>query len=207
MYKLNPLNYGYADLEPYFDEATMKLHHDKHHQSYLDKLNLALTNSPDLAAQPIEDLLTNLATLPEELKSAVRNSGGGYANHNLFFNLIGPHSDQTEATGDLAEAIKLKFSSFEQFKKDFTEKALSVFGSGWVWLTLDQSGLQIVTTANQDSPLSLGLQPILACDVWEHAYYLKYQNRRVEFIDAFFQVVDWPAVAKHYDTIKNNLKV
>ena len=199
MYNLNPLPYGFSDLEPYFDEATMKLHSTKHHQGYVDKLNSALATTPDLASRTIEDLLTNLTTLPENIKTPVRNFGGGYANHNLFFALIGPHVDNRQPQGALAEALIAKFGSFEQFKKDFSDKALTVFGSGWTWLVLGGDGLQVTTTANQDSPLSLGHQPVLACDVWEHAYYLKYQNRRAEFIEAWFAVIDWSAVEKHYE--------
>lgn len=206
MYNLNPLPYGFADLEPYFDEATMKLHSTKHHQTYVDKLNAALVNAPELAARTIEDLLTNLETLPADLKTPIRNFGGGFANHNLFFALIGPHNEVRQPEGALAEALNAKFGSFEQFKKDFSDKAAAVFGSGWAWLSLSADGLQLATTANQDSPLSLGLQPILGCDVWEHAYYLKYQNRRPEFIEAWFAVINWPAVEKNYEALKAKIQ-
>lgn len=201
MYQLPILKYDFGALEPYFDEATMKLHYGKHHQAYLDKLNAALADFPDLLSQPIEELLKNLEAVPENVRLAVRNFGGGFYNHNFFFDIVGPKTDQQIPTGSLQEALVKSFGSFENFKKEFTNKSVSVFGSGWSWLVKDQTGtLSIISTANQDCPLSIGSRPILACDVWEHAYYLKYQNRRAEFVEAFFQVIDWVRVEQIYNS-------
>jgi len=201
MFQLPTLKYDFGALEPYFDEATMRLHFSKHHQTYIDKLNTALTDFPDLASQPIEALLKNLEMAPETVRLAVRNFGGGFYNHNLFFDIIGPKSNSLEPVGQLKEAIDKSFGSFANFKKEFTDKTISVFGSGWGWLVKNQIGsLQIISSPNQDCPLSAGLKPILACDVWEHAYYLKYQNRRAEFVEAFFQVIDWKRVEEIYNS-------
>ena len=201
MFQLPTLKYDFGALEPYFDEATMRLHFSKHHQTYIDKLNTALTDFPDLASQPIEALLKNLEMAPETVRLAVRNFGGGFYNHNLFFDIIGPKSNSLEPVGQLKEAIDKSFGSFANFKKEFTDKTIGVFGSGWGWLVKNQIGsLQIISSPNQDCPLSAGLKPILACDVWEHAYYLKYQNRRAEFVEAFFQVIDWKRVEEIYNS-------
>jgi Fe-Mn family superoxide dismutase len=201
MYQLPNLKYDVGELEPYFDEETMKLHYGKHHQTYTDKLNATLADYPDLSSLPIENLLKNLETVPEKIRQAVINFGGGFFNHNFFFDIIGPHQDNQGPTGELKEAIDKTFGSFENFKKEFTEKTVSVFGSGWGWLVKDINGsLLITTTANQSCPLSDQLIPILACDVWEHAYYLKYQNRRPDFVEAFFQVVDWNRVGEIFNS-------
>ncbi|OHA61567.1 MAG: superoxide dismutase [Candidatus Vogelbacteria bacterium RIFOXYD2_FULL_44_9] len=201
MYKLPILKYDFSALEPYFDEETMRLHYGKHHQAYADKLNTALADFPELSAKPIEDLLKNLDSIPEGVKSAVRNFGGGFYNHNFFFDIIGPKSDNIEPMGKVKEAIEKSFGSFADFKKEFTEKTVAIFGSGWGWLVKNQTGsLQIISSPNQDCPLSAGLKPILACDVWEHAYYLKYQNRRAEFVEVFFQVIDWKRVEEIYNS-------
>ncbi|MFA6416311.1 MAG: superoxide dismutase [Candidatus Paceibacterota bacterium] len=201
MYQLPTLKYDFSELEPYFDEATMKLHYGKHHQTYVDKLNTALADFPELSALSIEELLKNLEAVPEEVRQAVRNFGGGFYNHNFFFDIIGPKVDNLVPTGGLMEVLEKSFGSFDNFKKEFTDKTVTVFGSGWGWLVKNSDGqLAIVTSANQDCPLSAGSKPLLACDVWEHAYYLKYQNRRVEFVEAFFQVIDWNRVEEIYNT-------
>ena len=204
MFTLPTLPYSYNALAPYLDEQTMRLHHGKHHQTYADKLNSALTAWPDLAQKSIEELLADVGSLPEAIQKPVRNFGGGYANHNFFFDIIGPHRDDLLPAGKLAEAIVRDFGSFENFKKEFSDKTISIFGSGWGWLVADTADhLSVTTTANQDSPLTLGLKPLLACDVWEHAYYLKYQNRRADFVEAFFQVIDWGRVEEIFTKINN----
>lgn len=196
MFTLPPLPYAYDALEPYFDAATMQLHHDKHHQTYLDKLNEALATEPSLADKTAEELLTQLNTVvPESIRPKVRNFGGGFVNHNLFFASLAPQAGG-EPVGDLLKVIERDFGSFAVFKDQFTAAATTVFGSGWAWLVKADNKLMITTTANQDSPLSLGQIPLLGLDVWEHAYYLKYQNRRPEFIAAFWQLIDWVAVSK-----------
>lgn len=199
-YTLPDLPYDYSALEPYIDEQTMRLHHDKHHQTYVTNLNVALKNHPELSELPIEELMTQLDKVPEGIKKAVRNSGGGHANHSLFWKLLSPHFD-SNLEGPLREAIDSRFGSFEKFKQQFTEAALSVFGSGWAWLVKDKnSALKIVTTPNQDSPLSEGLTPVLGLDVWEHAYYLKYQNRRPEYVEAFWHIVNWKEAGRLFDS-------
>lgn len=194
MYTLPTLPYAYSALEPYFDAKTMELHHTKHHQTYLDKCNDALANYPELAALPAEQLITQLESLvPSEIRQKIRNFGGGFINHNFFFASLTPN--QTEVPAQLSTALIENFKSIDQFKEQFSQVAATVFGSGWAWLVQDGQDLKITTTANQDSPLTLGQKPLLALDVWEHAYYLKYQNRRPEFITAFWRVVDWQVVA------------
>lgn len=197
MYILPKLNYSFDALEPYFDQATMVLHYSKHHQTYCDKLNGVLEKYPDLANKPAEDLLRDLANLPEEIKKSVKNFGGGYVNHNLFWSILKPNPQGEEILpiGKLAHKITDDFGSFADFKEKFNNQALTLFGSGWTWLVLNQEGkLEIINTSNQDSPLSQGLRPLLTIDVWEHAYYLKYQNRRADFINAFWSIIDWQAV-------------
>lgn len=194
---LPPLPYAYNALEPWLDEATMVIHHDKHHQTYVDKLNAALEKRPALAAKPVEDLLRDLATVPEEIRLAVRNHGGGHANHTLFWTIMGPGGGG-EPVGKLGAAIANAFGDFASFKEQFTTAALGLFGSGWAWLLSDGEKLVVTTTANQDSPLSQGLTPLLGLDVWEHAYYLKYQNKRSDYIAAWWHVVDWATVAKRH---------
>jgi Fe-Mn family superoxide dismutase len=199
MYTLPALPYAYDALEPYFDAATMQLHHDKHHQTYLDKLNDALKDQPALSALPAEQLVRELeTTVPAELRPKVRNFGGGYVNHTFFWEILAPQAGG-EPTGVLAEAIVKNFESFAKFKEQFEAAAASVFGSGWAWLVKTADGsLKIITTPNQDSPLTQGLTPVVGLDVWEHAYYLKYQNRRPEFIAAFWQVINWQAVTAKF---------
>lgn len=190
-FELKPLPYAYDALEPFIDKETMHLHHDKHHQAYVNNLNKALENYPELHNKTLLELLQNLKKLPEEIQTAVRNNGGGVFNHNLFFDGMTPDSSKMPI-GNLAKAIDRAFGSFENFKETFKKAALGRFGSGWAWLVSDENGdVKIVSTANQDVPLNLTVNPILEIDVWEHAYYLKYQNRRAEYIDNWFNVIDW----------------
>jgi len=198
LFTLEELPYAYDALEPYIDAPTMKVHHDKHHQGYTDKLNAALEGRDELAGKSAEELLTDLAGVPDDIREAVRNSGGGYVNHNLFWEIMSPASG--EPSGELAEALKKSFGGTDKFKEKFTEVATGFFGSGWVWLVRNSGGeLEIVTTANQDTPLSDGATPLLTIDVWEHAYYLKYKNRRPEYIEAWWQVVNWEEVGKRLE--------
>ncbi len=195
---LPQLTYGYEALEPYIDSKTMEIHHTKHHQAYIDKLNAALESYPDAAGKTVENLLADLDALPEAVRTAVRNHGGGHANHSLFWQVIGP-GQAGQPGGKLAEAINAAFGSFAAFKDAFSEAAAGRFGSGWAWLVKDKNGaLTIESTANQDSPLMAGKTPLLGLDVWEHAYYLKYQNRRPEYISAFWSIVNWQEVEKRY---------
>jgi Fe-Mn family superoxide dismutase len=198
-YSLTDLPYGYGDLEPYIDARTMEIHHSKHHAGYVNKINAALESYPDLLAKPIEEVLTNLDDVPKAIRTAVRNSGGGHANHSLFWKIMAPNAGG-EPGGKLAEAISSSFGDFASFKDKFTKSAATVFGSGWAWLVVDGSGnLKVTPTSNQDSPLSDGMNPILAIDVWEHAYYLNYQNRRPDYISAWWNVVNWGEVATLYE--------
>jgi Fe-Mn family superoxide dismutase len=204
-YELAPLPYDYAALEPYIDAETMHLHHDKHHQAYVNNLNAALANHPELAAKSIDDLIRGLATVPEEIKGAVRNNGGGHANHSIFWPLMGKVGSEGVGgapTGPIAEQIAKDFGDFEAFKKLFNEATAKQFGSGWGWLVYEGGKLKIVTTANQESPLTQGLYPILLNDIWEHAYYLKYQNRRPDYLAAWWNVVNWPEVNKRFTVAK-----
>jgi len=200
MHTLMKLTYPYDALEPHIDAQTMQIHHTKHHQGYVDKLNAALEKHPDLQSRSIVDLLSNLGSVPEDIRTAVRNNGGGYANHNLFFTIMGPGKGG-RPTGPLADRLQEAFGGFDAFKQQLTEAALGRFGSGWAWLTVDNKGkLQIESTPNQDSPLMDNRQPVLGVDVWEHAYYLQYQNRRAEYLDAWWNVVDWDSVANVLST-------
>lgn len=200
MYKLPELPYSYDALEPYIDAKTMEIHHSKHHAGYVKKLNSALENFPEFQDKRLEDLLKNLNSIPEEIRTAIKNNGGGHFNHSFFWEIMGPNSGG-EAVGDVSEAIKRDFNSFDDFRKMFSEKASGIFGSGWAWLVVDSGRLKIVSTANQDSPLSNGLMPILGLDVWEHAYYLKYQNRRADYIQAWWNVVNWNKVDENFKNI------
>lgn len=194
-----PLPYSYDALEPAIDEQTMRIHHDKHHQGYVNNLNAALEGHPDLLAKDVEDLLRNLDSLPESVKTAVRNNGGGHANHSLFWQVMSPDGGG-EPTGALADAINSAFGSFDEFKTAFSKAAATRFGSGWGWLCVMGDGsLAIDSMPNQDSPLSAGLTPILGVDVWEHAYYLKYQNRRADYISAWWDVINWDEVAARFE--------
>jgi Fe-Mn family superoxide dismutase len=198
MFSVPQLPYAYTAVEPYIDEETMKIHHDKHHQAYVDKLNAALDGKADLLAKSAEDLLRGFDALPEDVKTPVRNHAGGHANHSLFWTVIGPQADMTPA-GSVAEAMTETFGNFETFKEKFAAAATAQFGSGWAWLvvTADKK-LAVYALPNQDSPLMKGDTPILGLDVWEHAYYLKYQNRRPEYISAFWNVVNWAEVERRY---------
>ncbi|MBU0727189.1 superoxide dismutase [Patescibacteria group bacterium] len=190
MFELTPLPYSYNALEPHIDEATMRIHHDKHHNGYMTKLNATLEAHPKLADKSIEELLTDLNSVPEDIRTAVKNNGGGYYHHNIFWEMMAPN--QTQVQGELAEAIKKTFGGFENFKEKFTKEASIHFASGWTWLVKDGNGeISILSTANQDSPISQGLTPIIGIDTWEHAYYLKYQNRRPEYVEAWWNVLNW----------------
>ena len=195
---LPALGYAYDALEPHIDALTMEIHHSRHHQTYITNLNAALAELPELAALPVDELLARFDSLPVSVQGAVRNHGGGHANHSLFWQVMSPQGGG-EPGGELAEGITRDLGGLEAFKQAFTQAALSRFGSGWAWLVVDQSGkLQVVSSANQDSPLMEGLVPILGLDVWEHAYYLKYQNKRPDYIAAFYKVIDWAEVARRY---------
>ncbi|HHQ4803229.1 superoxide dismutase [Aeromonas veronii] len=199
---LPALNYAYDALEPHIDALTMEIHHSRHHQTYINNLNAALEGAPELAALPVEELLRRFDTLPATLQGPVRNHGGGHANHSLFWLVMSPQGDG-EPGGELALAIERELGGFDAFKQAFTQAALSRFGSGWAWLVVDKVGrLQVESSANQDSPLMHGHTPILGLDVWEHAYYLKYQNKRPDYIAAFYQVVDWAEVARRYQAAR-----
>ncbi|MFQ1596159.1 superoxide dismutase [Aeromonas veronii] len=199
---LQALNYAYDALEPHIDALTMEIHHSRHHQTYINNLNAALEGAPELAALPVEELLRRFDTLPATLQGAVRNHGGGHANHSLFWLVMSPQGGG-EPGGELALAIERELGGFDAFKQAFTQAALSRFGSGWAWLVVDKAGrLQVESSANQDSPLMHGHTPILGLDVWEHAYYLKYQNKRPDYIAAFYQVVDWAEVARRYQAAR-----
>ena len=186
IYTLPELPYTYDALEPYIDEQTMRIHHTKHHQTYIDKLNAALKDHKDLQKENVEDLIKDLNAIPETIRTAVRNHGGGHANHSFFWPLM---MKGVDFGGDIADAVKSKFGDFDTFKEKFSTAAALLFGSGWAWLVMKGEELEIMTTPNQDSPISEGKIPILGLDVWEHAYYLKYQNRRPEYISAFFDVL------------------
>ena len=195
---LPALAYAYDALEPHIDALTMEIHHSRHHQAYINNLNAALADLPELAALPLEALLARIDSLPAQVQGAVRNHGGGHANHSLFWQVMSPQGGG-EPDGELAAVMERDLGGLEAFKQAFTQAALSRFGSGWAWLVVDGRGkLQVVSSANQDSPLMEGLTPILGLDVWEHAYYLKYQNKRPDYIAAFYNVIDWDEVARRY---------
>jgi len=197
-YVLPPLPYAFDALEPHIDARTMEIHHGKHHQAYITNVNAALEAHPDLLKKPVEELVAGLNSLPEAVRTAVRNNGGGHANHSLFWTIMGPGKGG-EPGGALGKAIAATFGDFAAFKDAFAKAAMGRFGSGWAWLVSDKSGkLQVVSTANQDSPLTDGATPILALDVWEHAYYLNYQNRRADYVAAWWNVVDWENVAGRF---------
>lgn len=202
LYSLAALPYAYDALEPYIDRLTMEIHHNKHEAAYVNNLNKALETYPDLQNFSLVHLLNNLQDLPSEVMTAVRNNGGGVLNHSMFW-LMMAHNGGGEPKGHIGQAIKKKFGSFNAFKDEFTKASKSVFGSGWAWLSMAKSGdLIINTTPNQDSPFSEGMYPILGLDVWEHAYYLKYQNRRPDYIDAWWHVVNWDQIEQNYQTVR-----
>ena len=197
-YEVPPLPYDYDALEPHIDEATMRVHHDKHHQAYVDKVNAALEGT-DLADAAIEDVLKDLSAVPEDKRTAVRNNGGGHYNHSLFWEWMSPDGGGAP-DGDLGAAIEEAFGSFDDFKTKVKDAGVGQFGSGWAWLVHDGSGLAVLSTANQDSPISDGKTPLLGVDVWEHAYYLKYQNKRPDYIDAWWNVVSWQKVSEGFSS-------
>ena len=197
-YELPPLPYDYNALEPYIDEETMHLHHDKHHQAYVNNLNAALQGQSQFENMNVDDLLRQINSVPESIRTAVRNNGGGHANHSMYWQIMKPNGGG-EPTGDLANAINSAFGSFDQFKAAFNDAGAKRFGSGWAWLVIGPDGkLAVTSTANQDSPLMEGQYPVMGNDVWEHAYYLKYQNRRPEYLAAWWNVLNWDEIAKRY---------
>ncbi len=196
-FELPKLAYAYDALEPHIDARTMEIHHSKHHNAYVTNLNAAVDKTPELAGKSLEALLGNLNAVPEGVRTAIRNHGGGTYNHNLFWQIMGPKAGGAPK-GELAKAIDTSFTSFDNFKVEFEKAAATRFGSGWAWLVKKGSGLAVVSSANQDCPLSDGLAPLMAIDVWEHAYYLKYQNRRADYISAWWNVINWDAVAARY---------
>jgi len=199
-YSLPELGYDYNALEPHVDARTMEIHHSKHHNGYVTKVNAALEGT-DLADKPIEEVISNLDAVPEDKRGAVQNNGGGHANHSLFWSIMSPNGGGNPS-GDLAAAIDEAFGSFDKFKEEFAKAAGTRFGSGWAWLSLGDGKLHVESSANQDNPLMHGHTPILGLDVWEHAYYLNYQNRRPDYVQAFFNVINWDAVAERYAAAK-----
>ncbi len=195
-YEVPPLPYDYAALEPHIDEQTMRLHHDKHHQAYVDKANGALEGT-EHADKPIADVIANLDALPDDIRGVVRNNGGGHLNHSLFWESMSPDGGG-DPSGDLAAAISSAFGSFDDFKEKFEAAGVGQFGSGWAWLVLDGGALKVTSTPNQDNPITGGATPLLGNDVWEHAYYLKYQNKRPDYLKAWWNVVDWNKVSERY---------
>jgi Fe-Mn family superoxide dismutase len=197
-FELSPLPYAYDALEPYIDTTTMQLHHDKHHAAYVNNLNAALEKHPEVQNISIDDLVTNLSSVPEDIRTAVRNNAGGHINHTMFWEIMSPNGGG-EPTGDIAKAINDTFGSFDAFKQQFNDVGTKRFGSGWVWLVRTHQGdLQITSTPNQDSPLTEGHYPIMGNDVWEHAYYLKYQNRRPEYLSAWWNVLNWDDINRRF---------
>ena len=199
-YEVPPLPYDYNALEPHIDEQTMRLHHDKHHQAYVDKANAALEGT-DFEGKPVEEVLASLSSLPSDQQTPFRNNGGGHANHSLFWESMSPGGGG-EPGGELGDAIKSAFGSFDDFKEQFEANGVGQFGSGWTWLVLDGGSLALTKTPNQDSPILSGQTPLLGNDVWEHAYYLKYQNKRPDYLKAWWNVVNWDKVAERYSAAK-----
>ena len=200
-YTLPDLPYAYDALEPYIDEETMHLHHDKHHNTYVTNLNAAIEKYPELGEKTIEELLSDMDAIPTDIKTAVRNNGGGHANHSFFWEIMAPNAGG-DPTGEIKEAINEAFGDFSSFKEEFKKAAAGRFGSGWAWLVMENGKLAITSTANQDSPLMEGKTPILGLDVWEHAYYLKYKNVRPDYIAAFWNVINWDEVNKRFEAAK-----
>ncbi|MFA5926690.1 MAG: superoxide dismutase [Patescibacteria group bacterium] len=199
-HKIIDLPYAYSALEPYIDEETMHFHHDKHHQTYADKFNSALEKHPELLEKQVEDLLKNIEQLPEDIGLAVRNHGGGFYNHNLFWAMMASEGEGGHPEGKLLEAIERDFGNFEKFREEFTSTALNHFGSGWAWLVKGVDGkLKVYSLSNQDTPIGAGDRPLLTLDVWEHAYYLKYKNKRADFIEAWWNIVNWNEVARRFE--------
>ena len=197
-YELPPLPYPFDALEPHIDAKTMEIHHDKHHQAYITNANNALKDYPQLAAKPVEELIADLSAVPEAIRTAVRNNAGGHANHSFFWLILGPNAGGSPK-GRLADAINSTFGSFDQFKEKVQAAGAGRFGSGWAWLVINKAGsLEISSTPNQDSPIMDGLKPVFGVDVWEHAYYLKYQNRRPDYLKGVWNVINWDAVGEHF---------
>ncbi len=194
---LPKLNYPYDALEPYIDTKTMEIHHTKHHQAYIDKLNAALEKYPELQNKKVEDLLKDLKKIPEDIRTAVRNHGGGHANHSLFWQLL---KKNVKFEGKIADAINKAFGSFDSFKEKFSNASIGLFGSGWAWIVLHNGKLEIMTTPNQDSPISEGKIPLLGLDLWEHAFYLRYMNKKADYVAAFFNIINWDKVEELYQT-------
>ena len=204
-FTLPALPYGFDALEPVIDQQTMEIHHGKHHQAYVNNLNAALAGHEELSGKTLEELLANIDALPESIRAAVRNNGGGHFNHSLFWELLAAPSENNVPTGDLAVAIDKRFGSFDKFKEEFAKAATTRFGSGWAWLAVNSDKqIEVTSTPNQDSPIMTGETAILGLDVWEHAYYLAYQNRRPDYISSFFKVVNWNAVAAKYEQALKN---
>ena len=201
-FKLPSLPYGYTALAPVIGESTMRIHHGKHHQGYVDKLNAAVNSTPSLAGKNAQTLIQNLAAVPESARTAIRNNGGGHVNHTMFWEIMSPHGGGAPK-GDIATAIRTAFGSFDNFKAKFNEAGEKRFGSGWVWLAFDKGDLKIVSTPNQDNPLMMGMYPVMGNDVWEHAYYLTYQNRRAAYLKAWWDVVNWDVVNSRLRYFKN----
>jgi superoxide dismutase, Fe-Mn family len=195
-HKLPKLPYDYAALEPHFDEETMRIHHTKHHQAYTDKFNAAIKDNTLLAEKTAEEIIRTISEVPKEIRTAVQNNGGGFVNHSFFWESLTP--EQKEIPKELKEALEETFGSIDEFKEKFSESALTLFGSGWVWLVLDGEELKVIQTKNQDSPLTEGKIPLLNLDVWEHSYYLKYQNRRPDYVKAFWNIVNWEKVTDRF---------
>lgn len=200
-FELPELPYAYDALEPNIDKETMNIHHTKHHNTYVTNLNAALEGHADLQNKSIEELISDLDAVPENIRTTVRNNGGGHANHSLFWKVLSPNGGG-EPSGELADKINEKFGSFDAFKEKFEQAAITRFGSGWAWLVLKDGELDVTSTANQDNPLMEGATPLLGLDVWEHAYYLKYQNRRPDYVSSFWNVVNWDEVEKNYNAAK-----
>lgn len=198
-HELPPLPYPKDALEPHIDAQTMEIHHGKHHNAYVTNLNKAITGKGDLEKKSVEDLIRNLNAVPEDIRGAVRNNGGGHVNHSMFWKIMGPNAGG-KPSGKLAEDINAAFGSFDAFKEKFEAGGAGRFGSGWVWLVVKNGRLEIMSTANQDNPIMEGIKPVMGCDVWEHAYYLKYQNRRPDYLKAWWNVVNWNEVNKNYET-------
>ncbi|WP_442594955.1 superoxide dismutase [Neobacillus sp. D3-1R] len=200
-FELPQLPYAYDALEPHIDKETMNIHHTKHHNAYVTNLNNALAGNEELLSKTVEEVVANLDAVPEAARTAVRNNGGGHANHTLFWQILSPNGGGAPS-GELADAINSKFGSFESFKEEFAKAATTRFGSGWAWLVVNNGELEVTSTPNQDSPLMEGKTPVLGLDVWEHAYYLKFQNRRPDYINTFWNVVNWEEVSKRYQNAK-----
>lgn len=200
-FELPQLPYAYDALEPHIDKETMNIHHSKHHNAYVTNLNNALKGQDVFLSKSVEEVISDLAAVPESVRTAVRNNGGGHANHSLFWKVLSPNGGGLP-TGELADAINKKFGSFESFKEEFAKAAATRFGSGWAWLAVNNGELEVTSTPNQDSPLMEGKTPVLGLDVWEHAYYLKYQNRRPEYVTSFWNVVNWDEVSKRFNAAK-----